>query len=206
MTTGSFRLDSFSVQLVERLEPVRRAHVGDALAAREAFAQIVAEASRAVAQECLSTLGDAAHARRIEREAVGTFLPRYTRLALEQNLYEAATPWLLRPGLFNRALALVLSGFLVTASVELVRRPWVAVLYVFVVLAPLLPELRSWSSRSRYQAQLQELTDDMLQLQRADEALSASPDLDDPAISGPAVAGPAVVPPRRESRSEPQQT
>lgn len=178
MAPPGFRLDTLTAQLVSRLEPVRQAHLDDPAAARAAFSRIVSDASRDLASECRSVLGDEAQARRIEREAVETFLPRYARLAMEQSQDELQTTWLLRTGIPSRVVATALTGVLVTALVEGLRLPWLAVLYLLVGLAPVFPEVRLWTARRAYQQRLQELAEDMLQLQRADEALSRSPELE----------------------------
>jgi hypothetical protein len=169
MTPATWRLDTLAVQLIARLEPARRTHVDDEKASAS-FRAVVEEASRALARECRETLGDEAQARRIEREAVETFLPRYTRLALAQNRLERGRG-LLADNVLARVFATALA-FLLAVIVSRVIHHWVDLLFfAAAALTPLAPELRTWWARRSYRAQLQELADDLGRIEDAEQAL-----------------------------------
>ncbi len=180
MAPPSFRLDTLAATFIERLEPVRRAHLDNPEAARQAIERTLREAAENVAQECRAVVGDEAQARRIEKESVDTFLPRYLRLAVAQNMVErreAITPLNI---LVQRFLPLFLG--LVSARVlsAILPGPWDIVFYMFPLLALFTPEWLGFFSRRRYTNELQELADDLGQVQDADEKLAPSADADDP--------------------------
>ncbi|MFZ5480098.1 MAG: hypothetical protein ACOZNI_25255 [Myxococcota bacterium] len=169
MTPTAWRLDTLAVQLIDRLEPARRTHVDEARAA-DAIRAVVSEAALAVARECRETSGDEAQARRIEKEALETFLPRYTRLALAQNAKERGGG-LLADNVLARVFATALA-FLLAVIVSRIVHHWVDLLFfAAAALTPLAPELRTWGSRRAYRRQLQELADDMGRIEDAAAAL-----------------------------------
>lgn len=173
MAPVSLRLDSLALVLVERLEASRKSWIGNENAAGESIVRIVNEAAVAIATECREVYGDSTQADRILSEAQTTFLPRYTRLALEQNRIESR-PFGIVPGdIFPR----LIGAFVAFILAELVARRipggfgFVAFLMPFLALA--WPELRGWWVRRHYRAALQELVDDM---GRIDAALAELPD------------------------------
>jgi hypothetical protein len=171
MAPPSYRLDTLAANLVARLEASRRSWVGDATAAREGIERIVREAAHALARECRETMGDEAQAMRLEREAIQTFLPRYSRLAVEQNAAERLGYGILPSGVGVRAMAVTGSFILATVVERVFHHPELAVLYGLPLFALVFPEIRTAWMRRGYQAQLQELVDDMGKVQDAVEAL-----------------------------------
>lgn len=180
MVPSTYRLDTLAVLLIARLEPARRAFEGDEAGAREAFRARVEDAARALAAECRDTFGDLAQAARIEREALATFLPRYARLAVQQNAEEAkGYGFAFGDGFFARAFATVIA-FASAALLSRVIHHWVdVVFFVVACFVPVLPEIRVAWSRRRYRALLQELADDMGRLQDADQELPSTLPLPD---------------------------
>ncbi|MSP56737.1 MAG: hypothetical protein EXR69_14220 [Myxococcales bacterium] len=172
MAPASFRLDTLAANLIERLEPVRRAYVDSPEAAREVMLKTTEEIADNVARECRAVMGDEVQARRIETEAVATFLPRYVRLAIEQNRverWEAITPLNV---MMQRLIPLLLGLFGAGLMMRLVAGRWDLVFYVIPLLALFWPEWIGAWARRRYRAELQELANDLGQLQDADERLS----------------------------------
>lgn len=180
MAPPSFRLDHLAVLFIERLEAARRAHLDDPEAAAAAIRATTAELVAAQAEECRSMLGDAHQAALIEKEGLDSFLPRYTRLALAQNADEARGYGLvLRDGLLSRAVVTLTLFALATVLVRVFPGPVDLVFYLLPIAAPVLPELRAWAARRRYQAHLQELVDDLGRLQDAAERLAPPAAIDE---------------------------
>lgn len=172
MAPPSFRLDTLAVNLVERLEPVRRAHLDDPEKAKAAIEATTGEMAANVATECRSVMGDTAQAERIEREAIATFLPRYTRLAIAQNAAErreALTPVNI---LLQRILPLFAGFFLARFLSALAPGPWDIAFFSLPFLGLFWPEWLGLLARRRHESELQTLADDLGQLQDADEKLS----------------------------------
>lgn len=173
MAPSSYRLDTLAALLVARLEATRRAHLEDPAAATEAIARKTRELVAAQAAECRATMGDEAQARRIEREGVETFLPRYTRVALRQNAVEAKGFGVIFPDhLLGRVGSTVLLFLVALFAMRAWPNPFELLWFLLPVSAPFLPELRAWSARRRYQAELQELTDDLARLEEAEDRLA----------------------------------
>lgn len=193
MAPPSFRLDTLAVNLIERLEPVRRAHLDDPGRARAALERTTSQIAANVAQECRQLLGDDAQARRIEQEAVDTFLPRYARLALDQNRAEQRTA-LTPVNVLAQRLAPVL-GALIAGRVlaALAPGPWDVLFVALPFLGLFGPELLSVAARRRYRAELQALADDLGRLQDADERLT-------PTLAPPEPAASPTSPPTRRAR------
>lgn len=174
MSPASFRLESLAALLVTRLEASRRAWLDNPELAQTEIRRITAEVAAGMAQECRDVIGDEAQARRLEREAVEQFVPRYTRLALAQNKVESGQ----ERGLVFRIATVVVS---VVLAITLERLGlWV---WLFPLLTLFFPELQTAWSRRAYQGQLQQIVTDLAQVQEASEQI-------------PAVA-PAEAPPRR---------
>ncbi len=180
MAPSSFRLDTLAANLIERLEPVRRAHLDAPELARASIEKTTREIADNVARECRGVMGDEAQARRIETEAVETFLPRYARLAVEQNKVErreAITPQNL---ILQRLLPLLFGMFASRVMMEIAPGPWDLAFYTLPMLGLFWPEWLGAFARRRYRNELQELADDLGQLQDADEKLSPTQHAGDP--------------------------
>lgn len=164
MSPSSFRLESLAALLVTRLEASRRAWLDDPALAEAEIRRISQEVASAMAQECREVLGDETQARRLEREAVEQFAPRYTRLALAQNKVESGQ----ERGLVFRIVTVVVAVILATALERLGLWVW-----VFPLLTMFFPELQTAWSRRAYQGQLQQIVTDLAQVQDASEKVPA---------------------------------
>jgi hypothetical protein len=195
---SSLRLDTLALALVERLEASRKSWVGNEEAAQEAIRRIVHEGASAVAAECREVYGDNTHAARILAEAENTFLPRYTRLALEENQAESR-PYALVPGSILPRLPATFAAFI--AAELLARRfpgGWGLVAFSLPFVAMLWPEIRGLFGRKRYRDSLQELVNDM---GRIDHALAALPEHDS-ANTAAAPAESSVPLPQRQREKQ----
>lgn len=172
MPPPSYRLENAALALIERLEGARPTWMGDDEAARAGLRRIAEEHIDALIGEREELLGPDATAQALRRELLETFLPRYTRLALDHNRDEAAGYHAWRRGdplarILATAAAFVAAG----ALLRLIHHPLAIGLFGLVLLVPFLPELRRWSYRRRYRALLQEVVDDMARIQQSlDEA------------------------------------
>lgn len=176
MAPSSYRLDHLAVLLIERLEATRRAHLTDPVAAEQALRRVTVDLIAGQAMECRQVLGDDAQAHRIEKEGVETFLPRYIRLALAQNREEARGYGLIFPDhLLGRAAATLVMLLVATLLVRLFPNPLDLAFFLLPFVTPFLPELRAWSAKRRYEAELQAVADDLGRLQDADERLAPLP-------------------------------
>lgn len=171
MSPASFRLEALAVLLVSRLEASRRAWLDDPAQAEAEIRRISAEVAAGMAQECREVLGDDAQARRLEREAVEQFVPRYTRLALAQNKVEARQD----RGLAFRIIAVLVSVVLAIALERLGLWVW-----LLPLLTMFFPELQTAWSRRIYQGQLQQIVTDLAQVQDASETVSAVTPVEEP--------------------------
>lgn len=172
MAPASFRLDTLAANLIERLEPVRRAHLDAPETARAMIEKTTKEIADNVARECRAVVGDEVQARRIETESRATFLPRYARLAIEQNKVERREA--ITPGnvVMQRFLPLLMGFVGANLMMRLAPGPWELVFYLMPLLALFWPEWIGAWARRRYRTELQDLADDLGQLQEADERLS----------------------------------
>lgn len=168
----TFRLDTLAVHLVARLEASRRAHLDDPEAARAAFGRVVAESAAALARECREVLGDEGQARLLEREARETFLPRYTRMALEQSVAEKrGYAFVFGAGPVARVVATVFALALAAFFSRYMPGFLRTLLFVTAASTPFIPEIRVWWARRHWNGQLQELADDLGRVQDAAELL-----------------------------------
>ncbi len=172
MAPPTFALDTLAAHLVARLEASRASWQGDDALARTEIARIVDEGAEAMARECRDTYGDTNQARRIAEETRRTFLPRYTRLALDQNLRESRPFQLVAGTVVPRLLGVLLA---LAVAILFERRFPIAfpLLFVAPITAFLWPEIHTWYTRRGYEKDLQSLVDDMGRVQRAVEALPA---------------------------------
>lgn len=173
----TFRLDTLAANLVARLEAVRRAHVDRPADAAAAFAATTREATTAVAAECRSTLGDEGQAHLLESEAVASFLPRYTALAVAQSRDEAT----LRLGgivgqVLGRAAGVVVGALGWLLLDRIAPGPWGVVLMALPPAMLFWPDLLLAVWRRRFANQLQELVDDLGRLQEAHADLAPPPE------------------------------
>ena len=175
MAPPSFRLDTLAANLIERLEPVRRAHLDDPAAARAAMESTTAEIAKNVAGECRGLMGDDAQATRIERESTGTFLPRYVRLALEQNRAERRASLTPSNLVLQRFLPLFAGMIAARVMMVLAPGPWDLAFNVLPFVGLFWPE---------WLGVLQALADDLGQLQDADERLAPTLPLPDRPTAG----------------------
>lgn len=166
MIPSDFRLDSVAVHLVERLEGVRRSYLGDPDGAQNAFTRIAKELVGDAAGEASEYVDDPRYPRLLEREILETFLPRYTRLALEHNTVERSGYGAWRGGdPLARIGATVIALVVVTFVTRLVPSPLVAPLWGVALAMPVMPEIRAAWYRLRYRRQLQAAVDDLARIQ-----------------------------------------
>ncbi len=158
----AFRLDTVSVHLVERLEGARRSYVDRPEDAIPAFAEMARNLVEDAARECLEYVDDPQYPDLMRREIIETFLPRYTRLALEHNELEKAGYGAWRGGdPLARLLALVGGVFVAGMISRFFLSPVVALLWPLAFSLPFTPEIRAFWYRFRYRRELQAIVDDM---------------------------------------------
>lgn len=166
MVPSDFRLDTVSVRLVERLEGARRSYLDRPEQAPQAFGRIAEEFVAGAAAEAAEYADGAEFPTVLRREILETFLPRYTRLALEHNALERGRFGAWRGG---DPLARVVGGGAAAVAAILASRflpaPLAAIAWAFALSVALLPELRAIWFRRRYQRDLQALVDDMGRIQ-----------------------------------------
>ncbi len=166
MTPPSYRLDVVCGSLLERLEGTRRTWLGDPEAARAGFRRIAEEVVDGVVAERAALMGEDGWGEVLRREVLETFLPRYTRLAVDHNALEEAGYRAWRGG---DPVARVVAGLLALLAAALVARfvhhPLALVAFAGVLVAPFTPEIRQSWFRRRYRRLLQEVIDDMARIQ-----------------------------------------
>jgi len=166
VTAPSYRLDSVAAALIERLEGARPSWQGDPDAARAGFSRIVDETLDAAIAEYDDVLGGGPQAEILRRELTTTFLPRYTRLALEQSVLEIAGYRAWRRG---DPVARVLGGvgglLFALLAVEVLHNPVAVLAFLVPLIVPFIPELRRAWFRRAYRAQLQAAVDDLSRIQ-----------------------------------------
>ncbi len=166
MAPPSLRVDALAVRLIERLEARRKTWRGSPEVAfarlegvgRDQVDQLVSELDELGAGE--------RYADSARRALLEDFLPRYLRLALEQNALEEAGWRTWRGGdpvarLAGGAGALVLALVLM----RFVRSPVVLIAFAAAFVVPFLPEIRSIWYRWQYQRALQGVVNDVSRLQ-----------------------------------------
>lgn len=176
MPPSSYRLDTVSANLIERLEGSRPTWMGDAAAADAGFRRIADEYVTTVVAEHDQLMGEPGWGALLRREVMETFLPRYTRLAIDHNQDEGAGYHAWRRG---DPVARVLATFAALGGASLVYRfthhPLSLGLFIIALAVPFVPEIRRQWFRKRYRDLLQEVVDDMSRIQ---ESLDAAPPQD----------------------------
>jgi hypothetical protein len=165
MIPSDFRLDTVSVHLVERLEGARRSYMDRPDEAPPAFLRIAEELVADAASEVSEYTDDAEYPAVLRREILETFLPRYTRLALEHNALEKERFGAWRRG--DPIARMITTGAAVFAAALFSRffpSVFAAVAWVAVLLVGLMPELRTAWYRRLYQRDLQAVVDDMARI------------------------------------------
>lgn len=166
MAPASFRLDELAALLITRLEASRRAWIDDPERAAAEIKRITAEVAAGMAAECREMLGDEVQAARIEHEAIQNFAPRYTRLALAQNVAEGKADWPLLVRILTVAAAVIGAG----ALEELGLWIWLA-----PVLVTFFPEIQTAWSRRGYETRLQQIVTDLGAVQDSVDRLAVPP-------------------------------
>ncbi len=165
MIPSDFRLDTVSVHLVERLEGARRSYVDRPDQAPPAFLRIAEELVADAAAEVGEYSDEGDYPVVLRREILETFLPRYTRLALEHNALEKRRFGAWRAG--DPVARLVTTGAAILAAAIFSRffpSVFAAVAWLFVVMVALMPELRATWYRRVYRRDLQAVVDDMARI------------------------------------------
>jgi hypothetical protein len=165
MIPSDFRLDTVSVHLVERLEGARRSYMDRPDEAPPAFLRIAEELVTDAASEVQEYTDDAEYPTVLRREILETFLPRYTRLALEHNELEKTRFGAWRSG--DPIARLITTGAAVLGAALFSRffpSVFAAVAWIAVLLVALMPELRAAWYRRLYQRDLQAVVDDMARI------------------------------------------
>lgn len=190
MIPSDFRLDTVSVHLVERLEGARRSYVDRPGEAPPAFLRIAEELVADASAEVVEYSDSADYPAVLRREIIETFLPRYTRLALEHNALEKRRFGAWRAG--DPVARLITTGAAVVGAAIFSRffpSVFAAVAWISVLLVALMPELRAAWYKRLYQRDLQAVVDDMARIhdhldvytpseRHAEPARAASPSLD----------------------------
>ena len=200
MTALSYRLDTLALNLIERLEGARRTWATEPDAARGELTRIASEQlARMLAEhdELMDTPGWSDMAR---RELLETFLPRYLRLAVDQNALEERGYNAWRRG---DPVARVVGGVAAISAAmvlaRLIHHPMALLAFAFALCVPFLPDIRRLHFRRRYRSALQEVVDDMGRIQgELDRFPVAAPD--DAPVASDSSEAPRVSPPRQMER------
>jgi hypothetical protein len=166
MTTASYRLDSICGNLIERLEGARRTWRADPESAARGLRRVAVEQLDRVLADYEEMYDGAAWPDTVRREVLETFLPRYTRLAIDHNHLEERGYDAWRNGdpiarLIGGLVALSAAGVLV----RVVHHPASLVAFVVALAVPFVPEIRRFYFRRQYGQLLQEVVDDMSRIQ-----------------------------------------
>jgi hypothetical protein len=187
MIPSDFRLDTVSVHLIERLEGARRSYLDRPEEAPPAFLRIAEELVADAASEAQEYTDDADYPAVLRHEVLETFLPRYTRLALEHNALEKRRFGAWRDG-DPIARLITTTAAVIGAAVFSRFFPSVlaAVAWIAVLLVALLPELRSLWYKRLYQRDLQAVVDDMARIHDHLDVYTPSERQVEPAITAAA--------------------
>ncbi|MBT3220826.1 MAG: hypothetical protein HN348_17210 [Proteobacteria bacterium] len=171
-----YHLEQIVARLIERLEGARRSYVGNPDKAMVEF--------RRIAEEHLQVLADdfaehSDHIAFVRQEVLETFLPRYSRIAVEMTGREdhafgfgvAAEP-------LGRAVAIIAS--LLALWVIVVRFLYVPAMWpvaLAVISFPFWPDIAAFMYRSQYGRKLELILDDLKRIQ--DQSILEIPHGDD---------------------------
>ncbi len=165
MIPSDFRLDTVSVHLVERLEGARRSYTDRPDEAAPAFRRIAEELVADASAEVMEYTDNAEYPDVLRREILETFLPRYTRLALEHNALEKTRFGAWRSG---DPIARLITTTAAVVGAALFSRffpsVFAAVAWIAVLLVALMPELRTFWYKRLYRRDLQAVGDDMARI------------------------------------------
>ena len=160
MVASDYRLEQVTARLIERLEGTRRSFVGDPEAGKAAFERIAGEHVEAAIGEYREVaLADdpEPQAELLRREVFQTFLPRYTRIALDMNRSEARRygfGWLGSP--LGRIAFGVLALILMFAAFRMPGlRGMGWTLLPLLLPLPIAPDIVGMFVRGRHRRQLQ---------------------------------------------------
>ncbi|GEM_PF-1726286 len=185
MVAKSYRLDTVAAHLTERLEGARRSYLDRPDELDAAARRIVDEALGEVLSEMGEVMSDPAHAERLQREMVETFLPRWLKLAKLQNELESSRFDTWRKGdVVFRLVAFIVPLVVALIATRALHSPVVALAFIVPFLVPFLPELRAWQATSRYQGALQAIVDDLERIQAQLDAYQPALSLEDPGAEG----------------------
>lgn len=166
MAPTSFRLDTLAVRLLAQLEAHRRTWRADPERASRELTKIAEDQVAAMVAEQADLGPGPRYAAAVADRLQHTFMPRYERLALEQNALEEAGWKSWRGGdPIGRIVSGLVMLLLAVALTRLVRNPAVVVAYMGVVLVPLGPEIRALWHGWQYRRALQSIVDDLGNIQ-----------------------------------------
>ena len=169
MIPTDYRFEQVVVRLIERLEATRPTYAGSPEKQGAEFRRITSEHVEAAIAEFKDVAFSAepeAHAKFLRREALETFLPRYSRMATEMTAVEESHFGLgpIAGPIGRLALVGVMLGFLYFLM-RFVHSPMGLPLMFFGMSLPFWPDIISGLSRRKYNKTLQALVDDMERIQ-----------------------------------------
>ena len=166
MPPTSYQLDTIAASLIERLEGSRRTWVGQPEQAAQGFRRIAEETLDQITREYDAVMREHTWTTTLRREILETFLPRYTRLAIEHSALEAEGYRAWRRGdPVARVIATGLSLLGAIALERIFRHPITLLAFILALMVPIIPELRAWYYRRQYHQQLQSSVDDLARIQ-----------------------------------------
>ena len=166
MIPSEYKLDFIVARLIERLEGTRRSYRHEnPEGAESAFARIAdehLEAALGEYREVAMSDHPELHETFIRREVKETFLPRYTRLALEANASEANGFGL---GAMGGILGRLLFGLLALGCLLILPKTGFIKTFLgllpFVLALPFLPDLLRFLFQRKHRRELTEIVADM---------------------------------------------
>ena len=165
MTASPYRLDTLAASLIERLEAARRTWLDKPDEAEQGFRRIAEETVDKVIAERTELFGTS-NEETLRREILETFLPRYTRLAVDHNALEDSGYRAWRRG--DPVARIVATGAALLGALVLERilhHPATLMALIGALGVPFIPEFRAWHFRRKYRSMLQEIVDDMASIQ-----------------------------------------
>lgn len=165
-----YRLERVVVGLIDRLESARRSHADDPERARveiDRIARAHVDAAIGEFREVGLSRSPEHHAAFLEAEILGTFLPRYRRLALQMNDKEEAGYGLGRLAAPGGRMATIAAGLLVLVLlVRFITVPVTWPLMILAIGAMFLPDVMRMVTRRRHRKELTSLVADMATIQQ----------------------------------------